>query len=96
MSTSNLDDPNTPWDDAKRSDMEKWFKRDEKLSRGLRFLLALDQMFNVILWNGSHNETISSHVGRRLENNEGNWFDKLVCKVLGKLENKHCKKSIGE
>ena len=73
------------------------FERDvKKRSRVLRFLLALDQMFNVVLWNGSQDETISSHVGRRIERGNANAFDKLLCKFLRTLEAKHCIKSEGE
>lgn len=91
------DNPKTPWDDEKRADMEKWFKRDEQqLGRGLRFLLAVDQLFNVLLWNGSHNETISSHIGRRLESKEANRFEIWLSLFLDKLDYNHCRKSIGE
>lgn len=31
----------------------------------MRFLLVLDQMGNVLFWNGSQDETISSHIGRK-------------------------------
>ena len=68
----------------------------EKRSRLNRFLLVLDQMFNVILWNGSQDETISSHIHRRIESGKANWFDKRVCCLLKKLESNHCAKSLGE
>ncbi len=67
-----------------------------KRGRTMRFLLVLDQMFNVLLWNGSQDETISSHIGRRIESDKATWFDKLVCKFLRVLEAKHCIKSKGE
>ena len=39
------------------------FERDmEKRNRWYRFLLVLDQMGNVVFWNGSQDETISSHI----------------------------------
>ena len=42
------------------------FERDvAKRTRWYRFLLVLDQMGNVVFWNGSQDETISSHIGRR-------------------------------
>lgn len=73
------------------------FERDmNKRSRFMRFLLVLDQMFNVLLWNGSQDETISSHIGRRIESNKATWFDKKLCKFLRVLEAKHCIKSKGE
>lgn len=67
-----------------------------KRDRGFRFLLALDQMFNVLLWDGSQDETISSHIGRRIRNNTATWFDKKLCCLLARLENNHCNESIGE
>lgn len=76
--------------------IDKFNDDSANLSRALRFLLALDQMFNVILWNGSHDETISSHIGRRIKNGRANWFDKIICKFLRFIENKHCINSIGE
>ena len=73
------------------------FKNDvQKRSRTMRFLLVLDQMFNVIFWNGSQDETISSHIGRRIKEGQATWFDKLLCKWLGKIELNHCEISRGE
>ena len=73
------------------------FKNDmKKRSRFKRFLLVLDQMGNVLFWNGSQDETISSHIHRRIESGEANWFDKKLCCLLKKLEDNHCAKSIGE
>ena len=73
------------------------FDRDvQKRSRLMRFLLVLDQMFNVVLWNGSQDETISSHIHRRIESGKANWFDKKLCCLLKKLENNHCYESRGE
>jgi hypothetical protein len=53
-------------------------------------------MLNVVFWNGSQDETVSSHIGRRIDNGEATWFDKKLCYLLSKLENNHCSKSIGE
>ena len=73
------------------------FDRDvEKRSRWFRFLLALDQMLNVILWNGSQDEAVSSHIGRRIREGKATWFDKKLCCLLKKLEHNHCNKSLGE
>ncbi|WP_294962614.1 hypothetical protein [Sulfurimonas sp.] len=81
----------------RKSDYIEKFERDmSKRSRAMRFLLVLDQMFNVVLWNGSQDETISSHIGRRIESKKATWFDKKVCKFLRVLEAKHCIKSKGE
>lgn len=76
--------------------IEKFENDMNKRSRTMRFLLVLDQMFNVLLWNGSQDETISSHIGRRIESHKATWFDKRVCKFLRVLEAKHCIKSKGE
>ena len=67
-----------------------------KRTRVMRFLLVLDQMFNVLLWNGSQDETISSHIGRRIEKGTATWFDKKLCCFLKLFEDNHCNKSLGE
>ena len=75
----------------------KKFELDvKKRSRFFRFLLALDQLGNVLFWNGSQDETISSHIHRRIESGKANWFDKKICCLLKKLEDTHCAKSLGE
>ena len=75
----------------------KKFENDiKKRSRLNRFLLSLDQMGNVLFWNGSQDETISSHIHRRIESGKANWFDKKICCLLKKLEDTHCAKSLGE
>lgn len=68
----------------------------KKRNRAMRFLLVLDQMFNVLLWNGSQDETISSHIHRRQLNGTATWLDKKICCLLKKLESEHCLKSLGE
>ena len=73
------------------------FERDvAKRTRWFRFLLALDQMINVVFWNGSQDETVSSHLGRRIKDGTATWFDKLVCNFLRFIEFGHCKESAGE
>ena len=73
------------------------FENDvRKRSRLNRFLLTLDQMFNVLLWNGSQDETVSSHIGRRIKAGKATWFDKKLCCFLKKIEHNHCSKSLGE
>jgi len=75
----------------------KKFEQDvKKRSRLMRFLLVLDQMLNVIFWNGSQDETVSSHVGRRIETGKATRLDRLLCKFLRALQSKHCLRSIGE
>lgn len=73
------------------------FDRDvAKRSRLMRLLLVLDQMGNVLFWNGSQDETVSSHIGRRIEKGTATWFDKKLCCLLKKLDNNHCVESRGE
>jgi len=67
-----------------------------KRTRFMRFLLVLDQLVNVLIWNGSQDETISSHIHRRHLNGTATWFDKKICCLLKKLESSHCLKSLGE
>ena len=75
----------------------KKFENDvEKRTRFMRFILVLDQALNVIFWNGSQDETVSSHIGRRIERGDATWFDKKLCCFLKRLENNHCLKSLGE
>lgn len=76
--------------------VEKFENDVRKRSRFFRFLLALDQLGNVLFWNGSQDETISSHIHRRIESGKATWFDKKLCCLLKKLEDNHCAKSIGE
>ena len=76
--------------------IEKFENDVKKRSRFMRFLLALDQLGNVLFWNGSQDETISSHIHRRIENGKANWFDKKLCCLLKKLEANHCYESRGE
>jgi hypothetical protein len=68
----------------------------KKRNRTMRLLLAIDQLFNVLLWNGSQDETISSHIHRRQVNGTATWLDKKICCLLKKLESEHCLKSLGE
>jgi len=74
----------------------KFIEDTKKRSRVKRLLLVLDQTINVIFWNGSQDETVSSHIYRRIRDNRATWFDKLLCRGLRRLESKHCKKSLGE
>ncbi len=67
-----------------------------KRSRLMRFLLVVDQMLNVLLYNGSQDETVSSHIARRIQSKKATWFDKKLCCFLRKFESNHCKKSLGE
>jgi len=68
----------------------------KKRNRIMRFFLAIDQLFNVLLWNGSQDETISSHIHRRQANGTATWLDNKICCLLKKFESAHCLKSLGE
>lgn len=83
-------------EEKKKALIEKFELDVKKRSRFFRFFLALDQLGNVLFWNGSQDETISSHIHRRIESGKANWFDKKLCCLLKKLEDNHCAKSIGE
>lgn len=67
-----------------------------KRSRVFRLLLVLDQFLNVLIWNGSQDETVSSHIGRKINNGTANLFEKKLCCLLKKIESNHCNKSLGE
>ena len=68
---------------------EKFDDDIKKRSYVLRLLLVIDQFFNVLLFDGSQDETVSSHIGRTGRS-------KWLCNILKKLENNHCFKSLGE
>ena len=76
--------------------IEKFENDVKKRSYIMRVLLAIDQLGNVLFWNGSQDETISSHIHRKIEKGTATWFDKKLCCLLKKLEDNHCAKSIGE
>ena len=80
----------------KNSLVSKFNNDMQKRTRLKRFLLVLDQMCNVIFWNGSQDETVSSHIGRRINSGKATWFDKKLCCFLKRLESNHCSKSLGE
>ena len=75
---------------------KKFDKDVQKRSYILRVLLAFDQLLNVLFWNGSQDETVSSHIGRRIKNGKATWFDKKLCCLLKKMEDNHCNISLGE
>ena len=76
--------------------IEKFENDVKKRSRIKRLLLVIDQLGNVLFWNGSQDETISSHIHRRIESGKATWFDKKLCCLLRKIDNNHCAKSLGE
>ncbi len=78
-------------------DLFKKFEEDvKKRPRWLRLLLVLDQFLNVLIWNGSQDETVSSHIGRRIKSGKANRFEKILCNLLRRLEKGHCRKTLGE
>lgn len=78
-------------------ELYKKFDEDvKKRPRWLRLLLALDQLFNVLIWNGSQDETISSHLHRRKEKGILKIYEKWLCNFLKQFERNHCRKSLGE
>lgn len=74
----------------------KFDKDVQKRTRLMRAILAFDQFFNVVIWNGSQDETISSHIGRKKRAGTATWFDNKVCCFLNKFEYNHCELSLGE
>lgn len=73
-----------------KEDLIAKFENDvKKRSYFMRLLLVIDQLGNVLFFNGSQDETISSHIGRT---GKAKW----LCKLLRLLESEHCKKSLGE
>lgn len=80
----------------KKTLIEKFENDIRKRSRIKRLLLVIDQLGNVLFWNGSQDETISSHIHRRIESGKATWFDKKLCCLLKKIDNNHCAKSLGE
>ena len=82
--------------EEKKALIEKFERDVEKRNQWFRFWLAVDQLFNVLFWNGSQDETMSSHIGRRIEAGTANWFERKLCCALKKIEGNHCQKAKGE
>jgi len=81
----------------RKSDLIWKFEYDvRKRSRWQRLLLALDQLCNVVCWNGSQDETVSSHIGRRIAAGRAYAPERWLCWMLRKLQNNHCKRALGE
>ena len=58
-------------------------------SRYIRILLCLDQMLNVIMLDGSEDETVSSHVGRHYP---GSWIERIINWLFN--DPNHCQSNI--
>jgi len=83
--------------DAQRSILYSKFDRDVcRMPRWHRFFIAVDQVFAVLFWNTSQDETISSCIGRRIVAGNATWWDKLICKCLTIFQEKHCLRARGE
>ena len=74
----------------------KFIEDVKKRSRAKRLLLVFDQFLNVLFWNGSQDETVSSHIYRKIESGKATKIDIWLCQFLRKLETRHCQKSLGE
>jgi hypothetical protein len=57
----------------------------------MEVLVSLDQTFNVLLFHGMLDETMSSHFQRMADG--GNDFGKAASWVLGKIQNRHGQKA---
>lgn len=80
-----------------KSDLVWKFNYDvAKRSYLKRLLLVFDQFLNVLLWNGSQDETVSSHIGRRIADGNATWFDRFLCRGLKHLSQNHCFRAKGE
>lgn len=76
--------------------VEKFENDVKKRNRFLRLALAVDQFFNVLIWNGSQDETISSNIYRRKKKGIAYRAEKILCKFLNFIEKSHCRESKGE
>jgi len=73
-----------------------WIKFDkdiEKRSYLFRVILAIDQLFNVILFNGSQDQTMSGNIAKKQYENTSKWYHDYLCKILNVFESSHCWKS---
>jgi len=61
-----------------------------------RLLLAIDQLFNVLLLNGNEDQTISGHVGyKAIETNKWYWLTaEKIINTLFFFDKDHCFTSI--
>ena len=73
--------------------LEKWAQFDEdiaKRSYGKRVALILTQAFNVIILNGSQDQTTSGHIAKKQYEGTSNIFLDFICLILRKIEARHC------
>jgi hypothetical protein len=53
-----------------------------------RVLIAVDEFFNVLLFNGVPYQTISQHSA--LAARDGKWWGRTLCRFLGWFKANHC------
>ena len=59
----------------------------------VRILISIDQFFNT-LTGGDEDETISSRMGKAVEDKKNCWLCQTLCSVLHWIDPNHCQKSI--
>lgn len=79
-----------------QEEIDKFNDDVKNIPRWLRIAISFDQFVGCFIWNKSQDETISSYIGRKIRRNKANWAEKILCWFLGKLQNNHCIKSLGE
>ena len=73
--------------------LEIWNKFDNDIAKrryGMRLLLAIDQFFNVLLLNGSQDQTLSGHIAKKQYESTDRWYHNLLCDILKRIESSHC------
>lgn len=58
-----------------------------------RVMISIDQFFNT-LTGGDEDETISSRIGKAVENREDCWICHTLCKILHFIDSNHCQNAI--
>lgn len=64
------------------------------MSRVWNILIAIDQLFKVIIYGGNPDVTISHVLGVKLEENRANRFERFIARILNKIDKNHTVKSI--
>jgi len=69
----------------------------QEIKRRLKnIIIGFDQFVQVLLYFGNYtsDETISGVIGRKVRKGNTNWLEMTICKVLRKLQHRHCLDSI--
>lgn len=66
--------------------------REGRKNRFWRTLLALDQLLNVVVFNGDEDETVSSNAGKAAL--QGRRWGCVLCRILDVFDRDHCTKAI--